>query len=167
MARRHTRFVRPPARTKMWIGSGVGSTTLVGNAVQLISLLSAGALLLRPFTILRTRMDLHLASDQSAVSERPIVSYGEIVVTDTASAIGATAILDPSGISGNPEADWYVWQAMVVELNFLSSIAFQTPAGVRYTIDSKAMRKVGPDDDAVSMMSLDGADGAQLVTNGR
>ena len=60
MARRvaRARFVRPAPRTKMWIGAGVGITTALGSTTQLISLLSAGALLLRPFTILRTHQEV-------------------------------------------------------------------------------------------------------------
>jgi len=166
--RRGTRaFVRPPPRTKMWIGAGVGAQTVTGGAAFLSSSLSAGALALRPFTILRTRILLTFETDQEAADERPQASYGKIVVTDAASAIGVTAVPNPSGISGNPEADWFVWQAMFVGVRLASPIGFATPSNVSYTIDSKAMRKVGPSDDIVTIVDAENSDTAIMSTNGR
>ncbi len=169
MARRQTRgrFIRPAPRTKMWIGVGTGSTTLVGSSKQVIGILSGGALLLRPFTILRTRIEILFESDQAATSETAIGAYANIVVTDTAAALGATAVPDPSGITGDPEADWFVWQAMVVDFRHSTSAAFNSDAGHHYTIDSKAMRKVGPDDDVASVTSMETAPGAIITVQGR
>ena len=170
MARNRARFTRPQPRTKMWIGAGTGSTSVVGSSIQLIGTLSAGALLLRPFTILRTRMQLDVRSDQETAIEHVIASYGRIVVTDTAAAIGATAVPDPSGISGDPEADWYVWQALAntffIDINGTDGIGVSTLAN-RTVIDSKAMRKVGPDDNVVSMVGNELSTGFQLTSNGR
>ena len=89
MARR-ARILRPAPRTKIWIGAGVGETAIVANSSALISLLSIGALLLRPFTILRTRMLVTYASDQSASSEHGFGAYGKIVVTSEAAGSPAT-----------------------------------------------------------------------------
>ena len=151
----------------MWIGAGVGSITIVANADQVISTLSAGALLLRPFTILRTRMILTLESDQQAVGERPQGSYGRIVVTETAAALGTTALPDPSSTDGDPEASWYVHQEAVCSFIFSSAVGHNSPQQQNYTIDSKAMRKVGPDDDIVSIFSETNGNGAILTTRGR
>ncbi len=172
MARRtRGRFVRPQPRTKMWIGQGVGISTLTASSKNLVSTLSAGALLLRPFTILRTHMEIVLVSDQEVAVEFPACSYGEIVVTDTAAAIGVTAVPNPSGVSGDPEADWYVWQAMftkfLIDINGTDGIGLDADAGHHYVIDSKAMRKVGPDDDVVAMATMETAFGAVIHTNGR
>ena len=168
MARGHTRgrFIRPSPRTKMWIGAGVGTVTLAGSSLQLISTLSAGALLLRPFTILRTRMLVTIATDQEAADESPIVTYGRLVVTDTAAALGVTALPDPSGISGDPESDWFVWQAMMNRYQFRSGIG-ATMVDTNYVVDSKAMRKIGPDDDVVALVATETSVGAFLMTNGR
>ncbi len=166
MARR-TRFVRPPARTKMWIGAGVGSTTVASAVKALISSLSAGALLLRPFTILRTRMEILYFSDQVATSENPHGSYGRIVVTETAAALGITALPNPSGISGDPEASWVVWQALASRFQFNTGVGVEAQGGMRYTIDSKSMRKVGPDDDLVTLYDNEIANGATVIDNGK
>ncbi len=166
MARR-ARFVRPPPRTKMWIGAGVGGTTIVASSDTLISQLNAAALALRPFTILRTHMELMVASDQLAVNERIIASYGQIVVTDSASAVGVTALPSPSPISGNPDGDWFLWQGICTQIDFLSSVGFDPRGGEKYSIDSKAMRKVGADDDIVTVFAMDVAVGAELTAQGR
>ena len=167
MARRRSRFVRPAPRTKMWIGAGVGSTTVAGAVKALVSTLTAGALLLRPFTILRTRQLILLTSDQEAVDETVICSYGKIIVTDTAAALGITALPNPSGISGDPEADWFVWQAMSVQFRFASGVGFDANAGEHFVIDSKAMRKVGPDDDVATLIDNETTSGLNITTNGR
>ena len=161
--RRHSRFIRPAPKTKMWIGAGVGVDTITASTLHLISSLSAATLLLRPFTVLRTRMDLAYISDQEAADETPFGVFASIVVTDAASAIGVTAIPSPSA---NPEADWFVFQAVHAHAVNLTGgdVALNE---YNWTIDSKAMRKVGPDDDLLGMFSQQAAVGAFLVTNGR
>ncbi len=173
MARRvqRARFTRPTPRTKMWIGTGVGQTSIASSAKVLVATLSAGALLLRPFTILRTHMLLQVRTDQGTAIETVIASLGKTVVTDTAAALGVTAVPDPSAISGDPEADWYLWQAIVntfwIDINGTDGIGVDGNLGVQYMIDSKAMRKVGPDDDVVIVVSNDSAVGFVMVTQGR
>ncbi len=164
--RRRSTFVRPPERTKMWIGIGVGISTITGNAAQLLAVLNAGALALRPFTVLRTHLDILFGSDQNAATERAQAALGLTVVTDVASAIGVTAVPDPSSISGDPDADWFAWQSFANFLLVGSSVGFVND-GEPYTIDSKAMRKVGPNDDMVMVSSSDTAVGAFLATQGR
>ncbi len=163
MARRHTRFIRPAPRTKMWIGAGVSETVITASTKHFISSLSAAALLLRPFTILRTHMDILYVTDTTSASETLSGIYGRIVVTDTASGIGVTAVPSPLD---SPEADWFVDQAMTGRQQFADATGFGM-AGHHYTIDSKAMRKVGPDDDIVAMFDQFTATGALLVTLGR
>ena len=169
MARRSSRvrFVRPAPKTKMWIGAGVGTTVITASAVQLISSLFAGSLLLRPFTILRTRMLISYELDQFVTGESTFGAYGRIVITDAASAIGATAVPDPGLTTGNPEADWFVSQPCHAIVDNASSVGFQNGPQIQYVVDSKAMRKVGPDDDVVGMFSEENGKGAFLTTMGR
>ena len=172
MARRHARsFVRPAPRTKMWIGAGIGTEALAGNAKVLSSTLSAGALLLRPFTILRTHLNVGILSDQGTAIETSLATIGSMVVTDTAAALGVTAVPDPSGISGDPEAGWFLWQAMwvafFIDINGTDGIGIDANSGRQYLVDSKAMRKVGPDDNIVTVLSNDTATGVTIITSGR
>ncbi len=165
-ARRRQRFVRPAPRTKIWIGAGVGRTTIVGGAKTLVSSLNAAALLLRPFTILRTRMLISWTTDQEAADEGPFGVYGEIVVTEQAAAIGVTAIPDPSD-QVDPDADWFVYQPVWTQFVTTAGGGISLSSPNNWTVDSKAMRKVGPDDQQLGMFSEDSGVGGFLTTYGR
>ena len=172
MARRSRgRFARPAARTKMWIGTGVGAENIGGSSKVLSATLSSGALLLRPFTIIRTHLEVDIRSDQVAATETVVGAIGQMVVTDTAAALGVTAVPDPSGISGDPEADWFLWSALEVaffiDINGTDGIGVDGDISRRYSLDSKAMRKVGPDDDVVTVVVSELATGFSMVTQGR
>ena len=164
MAGRRTRFVRPAPKTKMWIGAGAGTQVLAASGSTLIASLSAGQLALRPFTILRTRMDVLVASDQTGAAENPFGSYGMVVVTDKASGVGITAVPEPSG---DLEADWFVHQHWSLRFEFVTGVGFHPSGGFHYEIDSRAMRKVGPDDDVVTVGTIDNAFGMRIVEGGR
>ena len=166
MARRVPRrgFVRLAPRTKMWIGAGIGAGTSVANSNTLFLSLFAGALALRPFTILRTRMIITIESDQFGVTERPSGDYGRIVVEDQAVGIGATAI--PSPVS-DPEADWFVYQPLSYTFLFVAAGTIQADASRQYLVDSKAMRKVDINQDIAGMIHLRGSVGAIVGSEGR
>ncbi len=163
MARQtRARFVRLPPRTKMWIGVSAPPVVVLASSNTIIAQLSASALLLRPFTILRTRFDCLFSSDQTGASETPFGQFGFGVFTDTASG-SAVRMPDPAT---NPEASWYVHQSVIHEFTFISGVGTQSN-GTLYTIDSKAMRKVGPDDDAVMIHAQVAAVGATISALGR
>ncbi len=152
MARRsRTRFVRPPKKTVMWIGDfpRTAPLTVPAGTASLDSVLSTGALLLRPFTVMRSRGILVVKSDQAAVSEEWNGAYGELVVTDSAAAAGAASI--PSPIT-EPSASWLMYIPFGGSFGFLDSTGFQGGASSVFAYDSKAMRIVGPDDDLVGVV---------------
>jgi len=169
MARRgHSRFIRPAPRTKMWVGHGVGNDTVVASTLTLLGSLSASVLLLRPFTILRTHLEVYYRSDQITATETIFGTLADLVVTETAAALGVTALPNPSPLTGDPEQDWYLYQNVESQFNFASGVGFQGDSmGVHYGIDSKAMRKVGPNDDVVLLFDQEAAVGAEVTTMGR
>ncbi len=165
MARRSRGFVRPPARTMIWIGSNIATSTIGANTKVLFSVLSAGALLLRPFTVIRSRFVYQWRSDQAAVSEQPHGVVATLVVTETASGVGATAVPDPVS---DPEAAYITYQGLIADFVFLSSVGFDGDAGHQYQVDSKSMRKVGVDDDLITIAVNSSPDhGGQLTKQGR
>jgi len=164
MARRFARtFVRPAPKTKLWIGVLLGQTTLAASTKVLVGSFSASALGLRPFTILRTHLECHYETDQVATSEAPFGIMGWGIFNDTAVSLGVTALPSPSG---SPEQDWYVYQAMSSSFVFGDATGFGT-VGKGYIIDSKAMRKVGLDDDQAVMFTQTASVGADLTIQGR
>ncbi len=166
MARRFARqrFSRPAPRTKMWIGATLGDTALAASTATLMGTLNAAALLLRPFTILRTHLDCRFSSDQLISNETPFGDLGMMIVSDKAAALGITAV--PAPIS-QIDSDWFVHQGMSDKFIFGSTAAFVSGGGQHYNIDSKAMRKVGPDQDVVFVFEVNSAVGAELIIFGR
>ena len=165
MARRQHVVSRSGQKRQMiWVGANVSDTTLVASGNAMLTSLNAAALALRPFTIVRTHLLISFGSDQNTATEKPFGQYGRIVVKETASAVGVTAIPTPGT---ETDADWFVWQGLCHSLQFTSGVGIQNPADNQYVVDSKAMRKVGTDDDLVSVVQLSAAFGAEIVVRGR
>ncbi len=156
-------FVRPAPKTKIWITAGVAEQALASGAVTLLTSLNAAALALRPFTVLRTRLEIMWRSDQSAASETPTGAIGFIIVKESASTIGVTAVPTPLT---EGDADFFVYQGVTTSILSLSSIGV-LERGNRYVIDSKAMRKVGVQDDIISVGETRSTGGAQYNVEGR
>ena len=168
MARSHrgTRVSRPAPRTNVWIGSRFNNVSVAANGIVLIATLTADALALRPFTIVRTRMELMVTSDQLSASEFVQGSFGILVVTDSATAAGAASIPSPGT---EPEADYFVYQPFITSFLLATGVGFSEQSGSApsYTIDSKSMRKVGIDDDAAMMVENEAAVGMNIAGEGR
>ena len=164
MARR-SRFVRPPARSSVWIGLSLAETSVAaGPNNQLLATLNAAALALRPFTIVRTRFQVNYESDQAAVSEFPTGALGFIVANDQAVAAGGGSIPGPVT---NSDAPFFVWEGLHGPFTFLDSTGFQQGGTDQRSVDSKAMRKVGNNEDMVIMMGQLSAVGALIAIQGR
>ena len=166
MARRYprsTRYVRKP-NTKVWVGSTVDTLVLLASSSTLFASFSASILALRPFTILRTRLELLYTTDQSAASESPNGLFGIGVFSDTAVALGITALPGPFA---QPEQDWFVYQGLQHEFTFITGSGIDNHAGSHFAVDSKAMRKVGLDDDVAFVVDQVNAVGSAITMNGR
>ncbi len=171
MARRGVsrRFVRPPKKTVMWIGNTAAATpqVIAANTAVLYSVLNATALALRPFTVMRSRGFVTFQSDQVVQSEDPHGAYGEIVVTTNATTAGVASIPDPLT---EPEASWYVYVPTYCRFSFATAVGRQDVMGQAnvFQFDSKAMRKVGIDDDLAGVwVNGDATFGADAFVNGR
>ncbi len=164
MARRFTRFIRPAPRTKIWISFGFGSLTVSASTTRTLGSLNAAALLLRPFTILRSRQVLGIESDQAAVGERMSGIYAAIVANDTAVGLGVTALPDPLLAANSP---WFIYQPMMESFVFGDLTGFNSDGIVQYVVDSKAMRKVGTNEDVSVLFAPRSAVGAVITGEGR
>ena len=152
---------RHTARGNVWLTISVNNQAIAANTIALLSQLNAVALALRPFTIVRTHLDLFVRSDQSAAVEDPFGAFGAIVVSDQASATGVNAV--PSAIA-NGDAPFFVWQGFALQ----GGAAPATADGEHWTIDSKSMRKVGNNEDIVFVVTnANAADGLSIYFNGR
>ncbi len=135
-------------RETMWIGITEASNVIAAaNTAIVSSSLSAAALALRPFTVVRTRGVLHLISDQLAATEFQGVVFALAVVSDQARAIGVTAV--PTGVVDRGSDLFFVYEELINTIDFGDATGFQSSAGIFKDFDSKAMRKVNDDQDIV------------------
>ena len=142
-------------RKTVWIFQNWLSDTIATDGVVLISILNAAALAFRPFTVVRTRGYIQIATDQAGTTEAQAVSYGQIVVTEDAAAIGITAIPTPETEGGS---DFHVYEQLATRFLLNSAVGFEHPSGLGKEFDSKAMRKVDIGDTVVAVVEV-GASG--------
>jgi len=125
-------------RESLWFfGTDVRTTIGGASGAALVTQLNAAALALRPFTVVRTRGYMYLASDQAAAAEFQAAAHGMAVVADQAAAIGITAIPTPITDSGSDL--WYSYEMLMANATDLTDV---TNGGQGKVIDSRAMRKV-------------------------
>ena len=150
MARRirSSRIIAPSRRLTAWFGLHIGQTTVAASSQVLVASLDAAALATRPFTVVRTRIEMLISSDQAAVTEAVRGAFGMMVVSDQAIGIGTTAIPGPAT---ETDAPWFVYEGFVNKFTFLTSAGFAEPTGTRIIVDSKAMRKVQDNEDIAIM----------------
>ncbi len=152
-------------RQNQWLVIDIDEVAIDTNTQLLAASLSAAALLLRPFTVVRTHILVGWRSDQIAASQGCNAAVGLIVVNDQAVVAGVASI--PSPVV-NQDAPFYVWQPMMQQMIFGSNIGFTQEGYVQYEIDSKAMRKVGPNEDiVVTVENVDNTDGGLFTAIGR
>ncbi len=149
ITKRRSGFITRDGRSRretVWfdLAASVNSFAAAGTAA-LIASLNAGALALRPFTVVRTRMQWLCRSDQSAATESFFANFGLAVVSDQAVAIGVTAIPTPATDRGSDL--WFVLETWPGRFDLVGTDVSQDL--VSREIDSKAMRKVDQGQDIV------------------
>ncbi len=102
-------------------------------------------------TIVRVRGLLSVQPDAYSVDLNVQGALGMGIVSDQAFAAGAASI--PGPWSEPDWGGWFVWQAWASRLEFLSAVGvlFSDASERTYMIDSKAMRKVEPNETVVVM----------------
>ena len=154
---------RSSKRESQWLDIAFVATTLTTPGGTITNSASAAVLALRPFTIIRVHMEIFVISDQAAAIEQQAGAYGLAVVSDQALAIGITAV--PTPVTDMGSDLWFLHQIYFVNS---SSLTDRSMPGQKYSIDSKAMRKVNDDQDIAFVAETSAvAAGAILFTAGR
>ena len=123
-------------RESLWLFvSGAFATFGAASSGAILGSLNAAALALRPFTVVRTRGYMHIASDQVAAAEQQAINLGYAVVSDQASAIGITAVPTPTTDKGSDL--WFVYETLMTSQELNTDLR-----GIGKEYDSRAMRKV-------------------------
>ncbi len=166
MARRQfggpIRVGRGSRRETRWLDLKPVSATMVSEGGTILFSLTTIELALRPFTIVRTHVAYHVHSDQAAAFESQVGAVGFAVVSDQAVAVGITAV--PTPITDLESDLWFVHEIYMQS----SASVVEGQVGFRYTIDSKAMRKVEDGQDVVVLAELDNqGSGQDIILGGR
>ncbi len=153
-------------RQTSWFPIDLTSTTVSG-AGSLLNSLTTAELARRPFTIIRTHLEMQIVTDQSANSEFQLAGLGMCVVSDQAAAIGVTAV--PTPLTDLDSDLWFVHQLLFCNQQIISAIGFTNPSGVRMAIDSKAARKVNDAENVVVTAQQNSilGDGFSMQVGGR
>ena len=152
-------------RETSWLAIDPGVDTVSATAI-LAGSLNAAALAKRPFTVIRTILEVHIGSDQLAADELQLAAVGMAVVSDQAVAIGVTAV--PTPVTDLASDLWFLHQTLISSFFFVNASGIDADGGHHYSIDSRAARKVNDDQDVI--LVVEGAaiaSGASVTSMGR
>ncbi len=155
-------------RESLWFDIGASRTVLAAaNSAALTNGLSAAGLALAPFTIVRTRLFIHVKSDQTGASEDYLMAVGLAIISEQAGIIGVTAI--PTPFSDMESDLWFLHDIIGGSFTFVSGVGFQDPSGTMKSVDSKAMRKIEDGNDLALVIENSGlaASGVTVTLSGR
>ena len=149
---RRRQFVRGAAaignrRLTRWLDLIPSRTALDTTGTTILFSLSTEELALRPFTIVRSRFQMGIESDQLAADEFQLGAVGIAVVSEQVEAIGITAV--PTPITDLASDLWLQHQFLYSSFGFITGAGFDAQTLTQYSVDSKAMRKVEDGEDVV------------------
>ena len=163
--RRSAGFVRSgPVRQTEWLARefSTDAITVPLLTFQIDSSMDAVEKAKLPFTITRTIGVLSIFGDQAGAIEHPFGALGGLVVSDKASALGATAVPDP--VTEAASDLWFMYQSFVGP----QTTALDGPGPTSWMIDSRAQRKVQEGEDIVFVIANpNSVDGFRYVFNYR
>jgi len=157
---------RAPRRSTVWVGIGFTQFTQTAPGGTITNSGNAQLLALRPFTIVRTHLEGLIFSDQEAADESQIGAVAGAIVSEQAVAIGITAV--PTPVTDLGSDLFFLHQVMLNRFQLATASGFDGSSGTRYSIDSKAMRKVNEDQEAIFVAELSGVgSGWTMILGGR
>ncbi len=157
-----------PRRQSNWLASAdvVGFTAMAAAAVRLDQSFSQAQIQAQgPLTITRTVGWIHIFSDQQVATEAPFGALGMMVVREAARVAGIGSL--PTPITDEFDDGFFLHIPIISVLQFSSALGF-TEGGRTFHFDSRAQRKVTPDDAiVVTVENASVSDGFRYVTKFR
>ena len=143
MARSRSFRGRPsgPRRLTQWIGPADQGYVSVASAGKTII---GTAPFTEAATIVRTRGQVSVQPGSFAADLNVIGAFGVCIVSDEAVAIGVTAV--PGPFDQADWTGWMVWRSFSLHLDVQSAVGFDVQGMMNFEVDSKAMRKVYPNE---------------------
>jgi len=146
-----TRFIRGVGRGakrhSTWLEIVPTFTAFTATGGTILNSLNTDEEQKRPFTIVRTYLEVLIKTDQLVAVEIQIGAIGLAVVSDQAEQTGVAAV--PTPVSNADSDLWFVHQWLLNAFDFGDATGFQGSDGRLYSIDSKAMRKVNDNENVV------------------
>jgi hypothetical protein len=148
----------PTIREKSWVGLPRSITSLSTNATFLGGVLD----FIGPGTLLRFRCNdiLMTFNATQQVDDDINLTLGLGIVSTDAAALGATAMPDPLG---EPDYPWVWWGNYTLRSQLSSGVNGLGSSVIRIEADSKAMRRVKPQQSLVWIIEASGASGAPVT----
>ena len=145
MANRPVRTpARGPRRVPEWGGVLVRSRLLALSTSQSLGAVTIGAAFTQKATLVRIRGMANVQLDPSAIADTMIVGLGILIVRTTAFIAGAASM--PSPLDDIESAFLYHKIFTLGPSLTAGEVGEELNSNLNVEIDSKAMRKVGPDD---------------------
>jgi len=153
-------------RETSWVQIAETNTALgAANSAAVFTGFSANLLASRPFTIVRTRLEHFVRSDQRAVTELYQCALGIAIVSDVALGIGVTAV--PTPFTDGDSDLFFLWNSITGLISTTSDIGV-LEAGKTVYVDSRGMRKVEEGQDiALTIENSSLSSGTNTVKSGR
>ena len=140
---------RAPQRQVVWVGPADQVPVVVPtNTSVIIAAFDPVAVGFDKPTIVRTRGVFEHFPTAFGVDLAYQGAFGICVVSSDAFGVGASAI--PGPFTDSDWGGWFVWQSFAYRLEFSSGVGL-LKAHETLEIDSKAMRKIGPNETMVVM----------------
>jgi len=150
-------------RDSIWLATATSEFTIAAASTTVLAFaLGASALALRPFTIVRERNNWFVRSDVVTGGEVWGCALGACVVTEQANAIGSSAV--PTPITDQDSDQFYMYDEIYGRFGGTAV----EEVGARKVVESKAMRKVGDNDQAIIVFETPSfVSSATIVFGGR
>ena len=136
---------RAPKRVTEWVASADQGFVVVGAGVKV---LIQSVQFAQSITIVRLRGLLSMIPNIASADQTIVGAVGFGVVSDQALAAGVASMPGPWS---DPDWDgWFMWMGISQKFEFASGVGLLT-SSVQQIMDSKAMRKVGPNEAVVAI----------------
>ncbi len=142
MARAHRGFTRAGHNTRLtqWVGPALqGFQPVAGAGASIIASFTPGEAL----TIVRTRGFVCIKPNSVAADAEIIGAVGMGIVSSEALTAGIASMPEP--FTDADWGGWALWRAFSYDFEFSDASGFNFP-GWNFELDSKAMRKMGPNE---------------------
>ncbi len=150
MALRRVVRGKGPRRKTQWVGpADQANVTVAAGGASILNSFDPQAQGLQSPTIVRTRGSFSFQPAAFSADVAIHGAYGIGVVSDQSFNAGVASMPEP--FSDADWDGWFVWRSFTMAFEFQDATGTQFPVNIMYEIDSKAMRKVGPNETVVAI----------------